>query len=140
MIYLTDTLAQSYYGDGFAFFLAPIDFEIPHHSNGGQLGLVSKNSTESGPNQMVFIEFDSFSNKWDPPFGHVGINKNSLTSAKYISWNANFHSGDSVNAWVSYNSTTQMLSLSWRCGARNTSRENTSFRIKLICEKFFPSG
>ncbi|KAI3692133.1 hypothetical protein L6452_31942 [Arctium lappa] len=136
--FIIDTLAQSFYGDGFAFFLAPVGFEIPHDSNGGHLGLISKNSTDSERNQMIIVEFDSFSNKWDPPFGHVGINKNSLTSAKYIAWNANLHSGDSVNVWVSYNSTTQMLSLSWRYGARNTSRENTSLSYRVDLREVLP--
>ncbi|KAI3756222.1 hypothetical protein L1987_56040 [Smallanthus sonchifolius] len=117
-----DTLQQSTYGDGIAFFLAPVEFQIPPNSAAGFLGLFNKTYTDSPQNRMMVIEFDSFVDvDWDPPFGHVGINKNSLRSANYTAWNASMHSGEPTDAWVSYNSTTKILNLIWSYGDGNMS-------------------
>ncbi|KAK9077853.1 hypothetical protein SSX86_006191 [Deinandra increscens subsp. villosa] len=127
--FIVDTLARSTYGDGIAFFLAPVDFQIPPNSAAGFLGLFNKTVTDSPRNQMIFVEFDSFPDKeWDPPFGHAGINKNSLRSANYTAWNASLHSGDPTDAWVTYNSTTYILNLIWGYGDVNTS---LSYRVDL---------
>ncbi|KAI3692131.1 hypothetical protein L6452_31940 [Arctium lappa] len=131
---IIDTQCNTVYGDGFAFFLAPVGFEIPLNSTGSFLGLFNTTTDDSPESQMIVVEFDTFVNDWDPPFAHVGINRNSIRSAVYTFWNATLHSGMSADAWISYNGTTQMLSLSWRYSAENTSREMTthlSYRVDL---------
>ncbi|KAK1410362.1 hypothetical protein QVD17_36898 [Tagetes erecta] len=123
--FIIDTQGQSIYGHGLAFFLAPDNFQIPANSAGGFLGLFNTTYTDSPQNQMIVIEFDSFVNpEWDQPFEHVGINKNSISSANYTAWNASLNSGNSTDAWVSYNSTTQVLNLRWNYGAENDSPSN----------------
>nr|XP_043635071.1 L-type lectin-domain containing receptor kinase IX.1-like [Erigeron canadensis] len=130
--FIIDTQAQSSYGHGLAFFLAPVGFQIPPNSAGGFLGLFNTTYTDSSRNQMIVIEFDSFVNDdWDPPFEHVGINKNSIHSANYTAWNASLHSGDPADVWVSYNATTQFLNLSWSYGAGNGTNTSLSYQVDL---------
>jgi hypothetical protein len=76
--FIIDTQGRSTYGDGLAFFLAPVGFEIPPNSAGPTLGLF--NTTSDSPhNQIVLVEFDSVPNfEWDPLVEHVGININSV--------------------------------------------------------------
>ncbi|KAF8404744.1 hypothetical protein HHK36_009633 [Tetracentron sinense] len=99
-------------GDGLAFFLAPSNSSFPANSSGEFLGLFSKktafNRTE---NQIVAVEFDSFKNEFDPSHDHVGINVNSIISVANVSWNSSIKNGSIANAWVSYNSSTTLLSV-----------------------------
>lgn len=57
------------------------------------------------------VEFDSFWNTWDPSENHVGINVNSIVSVNNITWSSSIKDGRKANAWVSYNSSTQNLSV-----------------------------
>ncbi|KAF8370028.1 hypothetical protein HHK36_009637 [Tetracentron sinense] len=102
----------SFPGDGLAFFLAPSNSSFPADSFGGALGLISAktifNETE---NQIVAVEFDSYKNDWDPSPDHVGINVNSIVSVANVSWNSSIKTGSIANAWVSYNSSTTLLSV-----------------------------
>ncbi|GJT39743.1 L-type lectin-domain containing receptor kinase IX.1-like protein [Tanacetum coccineum] len=131
--FIIDTQGQPLYGHGLTFFLAPVGFQIPPNSAGGFLGLFNTTYTDSSRNQLIVIEFDSYVNvEWDPPYQHVGINKNSISSANYTAWNASLHSGDSADVWVSYNSATQILNLSWSYGrAGNDTRGNTSLSYQV---------
>uniref|UniRef100_A0A7N0TMB8 non-specific serine/threonine protein kinase n=1 Tax=Kalanchoe fedtschenkoi TaxID=63787 RepID=A0A7N0TMB8_KALFE len=100
------------YGDGMAFFLAPVNSTIPPNSAGGQLGLVNVDTSSNSPeNQIVAVEFDSKKNEWDPSSDHVGINVNSVVSVANVSWNSSIKDGRKANAWVTYNSTTHNLSV-----------------------------
>ncbi|XP_071706126.1 L-type lectin-domain containing receptor kinase IX.1-like [Rutidosis leptorrhynchoides] len=103
------------YGHGIVFFLAPVDFETPLNSAAGFLGIFNT-TTSDNPTQgpIVHVEFDSFSNhEWDPPGGHVGINRNSLSSVTYASWNTSLYDKQTGTCWVSYNATTKNLSVFW---------------------------
>nr|XP_043633490.1 L-type lectin-domain containing receptor kinase IX.1-like [Erigeron canadensis] len=127
--FIIDAYTAPSYAHGLCFFLAPVSFQIPPNSGGGFLGLFNTTYIDSPQNQMIVVEFDTYSNKeWDPPkgFEHVGININSVSSANYTFWDASLHSGDPGDAWVSYNSTTQMLNLRWSYGAGNDSDTDTS--------------
>lgn len=127
------------YGHGLAFFLAPAGIEIPPNSSGGFLGLFNTTTMDSLSNQIVLVEFDSFPNiEWDETTQHVGINNNSITSSVWTPWNASLHSGDPVEVFISYNSTTKNLSVSWKY--RNTSdpRENTSLSYQIDLMKILP--
>ncbi|KAM1091519.1 hypothetical protein ACFX13_019291 [Malus domestica] len=110
--FVMNALNDTRYGDGISFFLAPLDSKIPENSTGGYLALFSSNSNfNSTKNQIVAVEFDSFKNSWDPSPDHVGINVNSIVSVANISWKTTIKNGSVANAWVSYNSTSQNLSV-----------------------------
>ncbi|XP_028802877.1 agglutinin-2-like [Neltuma alba] len=112
------------HGDGFAFFMAPLDSAIPNNSTGGLLGLYnpepamednSNNSSSSKLPEFVAVEFDSFANEWDPnpftEFPHVGINVNSVTSATTVGWPSNYFEPDGaiVKGCVRYDSAEKEL-------------------------------
>nr|WAU86950.1 birch protein [Betula platyphylla] len=127
-----------YNGDGLAFFLAPIGFEIPPNSGGGYLGLFDRMTMDPSQDQIVHMEFDSHINEWDSPFQHVGINKNSISSAVDTPWNASLHSGDIVDASIVYNATTKNLSVSWSSQKTSISKENTSLSYHIDLSKVLP--
>ncbi|KAL0431410.1 UNVERIFIED_CONTAM: L-type lectin-domain containing receptor kinase IX.1 [Sesamum radiatum] len=73
----SSTKERAGYGNGLAFFLAPIDFQIPPNSAGGFLGLFNPSTRDQTQTQIVSVEFDLYANpEWDLPYEHVGINKN----------------------------------------------------------------
>nr|KJB44036.1 hypothetical protein B456_007G231400 [Gossypium raimondii] len=110
----TQGKASSDYSAGLASFLAPVGSEIPPNSAGGFLGLFNTTTIDSSGNQVVLVEFDTFSNTdWDPEVEHVGININSISSVKYAPWNFSLYSEDTADAWISYNATTRNLSVTW---------------------------
>ncbi|KAK7319519.1 hypothetical protein RJT34_04240 [Clitoria ternatea] len=82
-------------GDGFTFFLA--NQSLPHLNDmprveelkGGGLGIgrVDKNiTTLTTEYQFVAVEFDTFSNAWDPRDPHVGVNVDSMQSDIAARW------------------------------------------------------
>lgn len=112
-----DIVNVNHTGDGLVFFLAPLGYQIPPNSAGSYFGLV--NETTRFHNQVVMVEFDTFSNLipeifWDPPEQHVGINVNSISSVNNTKWDANSHGGEVADVFISYNSTTKNLSVSWK--------------------------
>ncbi|KAG2694411.1 hypothetical protein I3760_08G142800 [Carya illinoinensis] len=111
--FVVNALNAKLYGDGIAFFIAPFEFDIPVNSSGGTLGLFSSgsNSTNTSMNKIVAVEFDTFKNRWDPNDNHVGINVNSIVSVANVTWKSSIKNGSTANTWVSYNSTTQNLSV-----------------------------
>jgi hypothetical protein len=136
---IIDTKGSSAYGDGLAFFLAPVGFEIPPNSGGSTLGLFNTTYVDSLHNQIVLVEFASVANvEWDPPVEHVGININSISSAIYNSWNVSLHSGDTVDVSIVYNATTKNLSVSWSYQRTSNSQENTSLSYPVDLSKVLP--
>eukprot|EP00258_Populus_trichocarpa_P006504 XP_002310340.3 L-type lectin-domain containing receptor kinase IX.1 [Populus trichocarpa] len=134
-----NTQGATNYGHGIAFFLAPVGFQIPPNSAGGFLGLFNTTTMQSPQSQIVSVEFDSFPNYgWDPKVGHVGINNNSISSALYTPWNASFHSGDTAEAWITYNSTDRNLSVFWEYQTTSDPRENSSLFYIIDLSKFLP--
>ncbi|XP_057732321.1 putative bark agglutinin LECRPA3 [Arachis stenosperma] len=93
--------------DGIIFFLAPQDTEIPNNSSGGFLGVVD---SSNALNQFVGVEFDTYTNEWDPDSAHVGIDVNSLISLKTVKWNR--VSGSLVRVSIIYDSLSKTLSVS----------------------------
>ncbi|XP_059440031.1 L-type lectin-domain containing receptor kinase IX.1-like [Corylus avellana] len=134
-----DTQGASSYGHGLAFFLAPVGFEIPPNSAGGFLGLFNTTTSDSPQNQILLVEFDSFSNpEWDPSFEHVGINNNSVSSAVYTPWNASLHSGDTADVWITYNGSTKNLTVSWKYRRTSNVWENTSLFYEIDLMEILP--
>jgi hypothetical protein len=67
-------------------------------------------------NKFVVVEFDTFTNEWDPPAPvreHVGININSLTSRKTTTWYSVIKENRTYGSSISYGSSTQNLSVSF---------------------------
>ncbi|KDP41155.1 hypothetical protein JCGZ_03649 [Jatropha curcas] len=137
--FIIDVQGRSAYGHGIVFFLAPVGFQIPPNSAGGFLGLFNTSTSDSSQNQIVTVEFDSFPNEeWDPPVEHVGINNNSIASAVYTPWNASLHSGDTADVWISYNSSSKNLSVSWNYKSTSNSHENSSLFYTIDLVKALP--
>ncbi|KAL5564471.1 hypothetical protein UlMin_027635 [Ulmus minor] len=106
-------------GDGITFFIVPFEPEIPQQLNlstaaGGNLGLFLDNTTAA-----VAVEFDTYTNKWDPGydatgkpnFPHVGIDNGSIISKRYFLWNDTMNDGSLAHARVSYDSNSKVLSV-----------------------------
>ncbi|KAA8536365.1 hypothetical protein F0562_028843 [Nyssa sinensis] len=117
---------DSSYGEGLAFFLAPNGSSIPPDSAGGRLGLANENQTNQLVNHtinpFIAVEFDTYrNNEWEEgtPINHVGIDINSMRSiTQPVIWWSEITNGKTEEAWISYNSTTQNLSVSFT-GFRN---------------------
>ncbi|KAI6703325.1 hypothetical protein NL676_012461 [Syzygium grande] len=110
-----DIFNSTGHSDGMAFFLAPVGFIMPPNSAGQFLGLFNRTTCDSGlHNQIVFVEFDSYVNlENDPAMEHIGINRNSIASLVYAHWDAGSHNGSVTNVLVTYNSTSENLTVSW---------------------------
>nr|AAA80183.1 lectin [Robinia pseudoacacia] len=91
--------------DGIVFFLAP-EARIPDNSAGGQLGIVNANKAY---NPFVGVEFDTYSNNWDPKSAHIGIDASSLISLRTVKWNK--VSGSLVKVSIIYDSLSKTLSV-----------------------------
>ncbi|KAL1365468.1 hypothetical protein HN51_013489 [Arachis hypogaea] len=137
--FIIDTGNKTTYGHGLAFFLAPVDFEIPPNSSGGFLGLFNTTTKDSAQNQIVLVEFDSYPNsEWGETVQHVGINNNSIVSTKWTPWNTSLHSGDTADVWISYNSTTKNLSVSWKYQNSYDPEEHTSLSLAIDLTRVLP--
>ncbi|XP_050207267.1 L-type lectin-domain containing receptor kinase IX.1-like [Mercurialis annua] len=139
--FIIDTQNALHYGHGLAFFLAPVGFQIPPNSASGFLGLFNTTTIGSPQNQIVMVEFDSFRNEeWDPKplVEHVGINNNSLQSVVYTSWNASYHSGDTANVWITYNSSTKNLTVLWSYEKTANPQEKTHLSYAIDLTKVLP--
>lgn len=135
--FIIDTLDRDTYAAGFAFFIAPVGFQIPPNSGGGFLGLF--NTTTSDSSNIVAVEFDTFPNPdWDPEVQHVGININSVSSVTYTSWNASLHSEDIAEALITYNAATKNLSVSWSYSNTSSPTENASLWHQVDLMKVLP--
>ncbi|KAK2983197.1 hypothetical protein RJ640_018542 [Escallonia rubra] len=114
--FVIDSRGSTPYADGFAFFLAPNDSVI---SPGFSLGLPIDPVTRRASYQFVAVEFDTYWHKdWDPidssfyPVGdHAGINIKSLVSSKFENGLSNITQGGENEAWISYDSASQNLSV-----------------------------
>ncbi|KAM5584100.1 L-type lectin-domain containing receptor kinase IX.1-like [Rosa sericea] len=113
--FTVDTLNKTEFGDGFAFFLAPVHYPIPPNSAAADLGLFNTTTRfAASQNQLVTVEFDTFSNvEWDPPGTHVGININTISSVVHSNWDPSIHSGRVGNVQISYKAATTNFSVLW---------------------------
>ncbi|KAF2296547.1 hypothetical protein GH714_040586 [Hevea brasiliensis] len=101
-----DSHNNKVFGDGLAFFLAPVQFPAAREAGGG-LGLARENHTSKWP--FLAIEFDSFSNSWDPPSKHVGIDINSVISNATSAWLSSIEDGRKIYASIKYDSILKSL-------------------------------
>ncbi|KAG8500393.1 hypothetical protein CXB51_004201 [Gossypium anomalum] len=127
-----DSLHDSSYGRGFAFFLAPNGSNIPPGSAGGCLGLqtnCNSSLTYDVNSKFVAVEFDTYHSPWDPVgmSEHVGIDLNSVKASNPTVkwWWSDIENGGKVNAFITYNSSTKNLSV-FLVDASDFSGENSS--------------
>ncbi|CAI0430897.1 unnamed protein product [Linum tenue] len=118
---------------GISFFLAPFGFPVPTNSAGGYMGLYNFTyRTYSPANKVVNVEFDSFVNAvWDPPFRHVGINNNSISSAVFAPWEVDSLSANPIVVEINYTASTHNLSVSWNYASVLDQSSSLSYRIDL---------
>ena len=112
-----DSEGAERYGDGLTFFFAPnnsrLDAEI---SKGSGLGIgYNPSLTNLTYSSFFAIEFDIFSNFFDPPqkVEHVGIDINSMSSVAYSIWKCDIKSGRRTDVWINYDSATLNLSITF---------------------------
>ncbi|ESW33066.1 hypothetical protein PHAVU_001G040400 [Phaseolus vulgaris] len=97
------------YGDGFAFYLAPIAYQIPTTTDDGSLlGLY-----DDTQNNILAVEFDTYVNDLDPPMQHVGINNNSVASLNSTKFDIESNTGKMGHALITYNASAKLLAVSW---------------------------
>ena len=127
---------QTVYGDGRTFFIVPNGSKIPTNAKGGAMGLTSLDQVlNTSNNRFVTVEFDIFTNEWDPPGEHVGIDINSLKSKANVSWSSNIaiREGKINEAWINYNSSSNDLSVAFTVFGDNiTARQSLSINVNLI--------
>jgi hypothetical protein len=86
-------------------------------SSGGYLGLFDpENAFPPSKNPILAIEFDGFTNEWDPPSSfqspHIGIDVGSIVSLEYAQWPINFVPINALGeASINYNSESKRLSV-----------------------------
>ncbi|KAL9330769.1 hypothetical protein ACSQ67_000379 [Phaseolus vulgaris] len=104
-----DVPSGAKYGDGFAFYLAPLAYQIPTTTtNGSRLGLY-----DDTQNNILAVEFDTFVNELDPPMQHVGINNNSVASLNSTKFDIETNTGKMGHALITYNASAKLLAVSW---------------------------
>ena len=100
------------------------------------MGLTSLHQVlNTSNNRFVTVEFDIFTNEWDPPGEHVGIDINSLKSKANVSWSSNIaiREGKINEAWINYNSSSNDLSVAFTVFGDNiTARQSLSINVNLI--------
>ncbi|MCH80049.1 legume lectin beta domain protein [Trifolium medium] len=96
-------------GDGLVFFLTDLaSAAIPVNSGDGLLGVAN---AKNAFNRFVGVEFDSYANPWDPNYEHIGINLNSLYSAKIMKWRWVYGYGTILKANIKYDSPSSTLTV-----------------------------
>nr|POE95794.1 l-type lectin-domain containing receptor kinase ix.1 [Quercus suber] len=100
-------------GGGIAFFITSEDsVDVPTGSDGSYMGLFNGTTAGKSSSKMVAVEFDTWQDEaWGdaPSDNHVGIDVNSLVSIANSTWNLT--SGDILVATVSYDGTSEILSV-----------------------------
>lgn len=119
-----DKVNDTTYADGFAFYMAPLGYQIPPNSAGGTFGLFNATTNSNLPQNHVFaVEFDTFVGSTDPPMQHVGIDDNSLTSVAYAKFDIDKNTGNPCHTIITYDASSKTLTVSW---SFNGSRRNSN--------------
>ncbi|KAI4979036.1 hypothetical protein ZWY2020_015789 [Hordeum vulgare] len=98
---------------GMAFFLSSYPSRLPPSSSGGNLGLPVDDgrSQVHGTDQFIAVEFDVFSNTWDPSGtqDHIGVDINSVRQSVNTTSLPTFSLNGSMTASITYDNSTKML-------------------------------
>ncbi|KAI7992654.1 hypothetical protein LOK49_LG12G00395 [Camellia lanceoleosa] len=123
-LFVIDPIGSYDFADGITFFFVP-NGSTPNITVGRSIGLPIDHPTYVAISSFVAIEFDTCQDTWDPvditPTTHVGIDINSLNSGAYAIWNNDIIDGLENEAWISYNSSSQNLSVILCTGSVNNS-------------------
>ncbi|XP_024200257.1 L-type lectin-domain containing receptor kinase IX.1 [Rosa chinensis] len=122
--FVIDSVGYTMYGDGLAFFLAPAGSLLNNKLGvGSSFGLpfnitLASYSMTSTEYPFVAVEFDIFPSQEESRDGpinytHAGIDINSLTSYVTEPWDGGIREGKENNATISYNSTSENLSVAF---------------------------
>ncbi|KAH6819520.1 hypothetical protein C2S51_003123 [Perilla frutescens var. frutescens] len=99
--------------DGLAFFIAPVNSTVG--AGGGNFGIFDA----SGNNPSVFaVEFDVYSNDWDPSYRHVGIDIQSRISSN-VTEVGDALLGQEVAAQINYDPATKLISVDVTAGSKS---------------------
>jgi len=115
--FFVNTNGSELHGDGFAFYMGPLHFEVPKNSSGGYLGLFDPETAfDPSKNPIIAIEFDSFTNGWDPAspsqYPHIGIDVGSIDSVATVDWPVDVLPRNALGeAIINYNSVSKRLSV-----------------------------
>ncbi|CAI8588133.1 unnamed protein product [Vicia faba] len=113
--FVVDPKGSQLHGDGFTFFILSVGYDLPVNSSseGGFLGLFDKETAfDTSKNSIVAVEFDSFTNEWDPNSPHIGIDINTIESSVTVPWPIDRQSQGSIGiARISYNSASKELNV-----------------------------
>lgn len=98
------------YGQGFTFFISPVDYQYRSGDSGGYLGWLNSSTDGDQFGNNFAVEFDLVSNTTggfdDPPQSHVGVNVNSLNSIKTVDVDpeklASLSSTATLYVWIDY--------------------------------------
>ncbi|XP_043702611.1 L-type lectin-domain containing receptor kinase IX.1-like [Telopea speciosissima] len=122
---------QYAYGNGLAFFLAPKDSTLPRNAT-TYLGSASHNSASNNTEDRIFaIEFNAVN-----PSSQSSVNNSNSTYREEVCVpfdNTTIAGGRRANVWISYNSTTNNLSIFLTYAENPVFRGNStlSYRINL---------
>ncbi|KAF1858775.1 hypothetical protein Lal_00044809 [Lupinus albus] len=132
--FIIDKVNDTSYGDGFAFYMAPLGYQIPPNSAGGTFALFNATTNSNLPqNHVLAVEFDTFIGSTDPPMKHVGIDDNSLTSVAYGRFDIDINTGNPCHAIITYTSSTKNLIVSWFFNGKSSSNSSSlSYNIDLM--------
>ncbi|XP_041995817.1 favin-like [Salvia splendens] len=113
--FVIDSSGSYNFGDCLAFFLAPYGSTIKPWASGSGLGLGNATSL-SVLDTFVAVEFDTYPNPViDQPYDgrfvipHVGIDIGNVSSVVTKTWYNNISAGWQNDAWIHYNSSTNLL-------------------------------
>ena len=129
------------FGDGISFFIAPFLSNMPKNSSGGFLGLFNADTALNAyKNRIVAVEFDSFSgNPWDPDTSHIGIDVNSIASAKTAQWQTgNAENGFTAVATVNYEPVSKTLNVLVRYPGSRVSGTSSSLSYVIDLRTVLP--
>ncbi|KAJ4775368.1 receptor lectin kinase [Rhynchospora pubera] len=131
--FLIQNITPSGYGDGLAFFLSPYPSQIPADGAESCLGLCSKSIWPSTKDQIIAVEFDTYSNSYVDPNStdcHIGIDVNSIKSQAYTIIKNSLFLGVRMTAQIEYNSWQRRLSvLLW-----HDANPNINFSVDAIVD------
>ncbi|XP_019168942.1 PREDICTED: L-type lectin-domain containing receptor kinase IX.1-like [Ipomoea nil] len=138
--FVIDSKGSNRYGDGFAFFLAPVGSRIPPNATkGGGFGLANDaERLNASKNAFVAVEFDIYLNdEYDTQAKHVGIDVDSLQSAVTQTWLPDIEGGKPNQAWINYDPGSMNLSVVFSTIINNRSTfDRLSYVVDL--RKFLP--
>jgi len=134
--------SETFYADGFAFYLAPLGYQIPPNSAGGTFALFNATTNSDLPENHVFaVEFDTFIGSTDPPMKHVGVDDNSLTSVAFANFDIDKNLGKKCHALITYTASSQTLFVAWSFKGIPTAKDNdnnSSLSYQVDLKKILP--